>query len=187
MFVLKDDPNCDRGRNVVPGLLGMNILSEVYTLFSGLEGIQKLDRDQQTPGTSALRRIMAAVDKEEQCGGPNGKMGYVKLAGRDPVTIPACTEVIVQGHCSLPKVHRPVIIEATPDASLPSGLMVANVVARATFGRVPVRVLNPSEESVILQPRSRLAELSKPHRVLQKESVVVEEVAGGLRVRAVGL
>lgn len=180
IFVVWDDSPCDPEGSQVPGLLGMNILSEVYALFAGLEGIRKMDRHSPATGNLALHRIVAAVSKEERCCGPNGRMGYVKVAGRDPIVIPPRSEVIVQGHCGLSaKVLRPVMIEATASANLPPGLMVANVVARAVDGRVPVRLLNPNNEPVTLQPRSRLAELSRPHRVLPKESVVVEEAAGG--------
>ncbi|KAJ8359110.1 hypothetical protein SKAU_G00156350 [Synaphobranchus kaupii] len=63
--------------------------------------------------------------------------------------------------------------------------MVANVLARSTDGRVPVRLLNSGEQPVTLWPRSRLAELSKPCRVLPKERVMFEEAAGELRVKVI--
>ena len=40
-----------------------------------------------------------------------------------------------------------VLVEASLTAGLPCGLLVANVLARAVNGKVPVRLLNASEEA----------------------------------------
>lgn len=182
IFVIRDCPGLPE-KESVPGLVGMNILGEVYSLFAGVDGIQKKHKVLFDNG--GLRRILAAVGREEQCSGPSGRMGFVKVAGREPVVIPPYSEMVVRGSCGMPNVRRPVMVEATKTANLPVGLMVANVVARADDGKVPVRVLNATDKEVRLQPRSRLAELSRPQEVLTQGNLVVEEVAGGLRVRAV--
>ena len=75
-------------------------------------------------------------------------------------------------------------MEACPSANTPSGLLVANVLTHAVGGKVPVRLMNPSQKPVILPERARVAELSKPQKGLPKEVVALEEVAGELRVRA---
>lgn len=63
--------------------------------------------------------------------------------------------------------------------------MGANVLAKPADGKVPVRVLNSSEKPVKLPPRCRIASLSKPQEVLQKELVEFEEKEGTLHVKAV--
>ncbi|KAJ8375587.1 hypothetical protein SKAU_G00061670 [Synaphobranchus kaupii] len=164
VFVVRDDPARDKEGSAVPGLLGMNILSELRTLFAGIDGIQKMDRHRRTAKSLNLNRIFAAIGREEQY----------------------CGEAIIEGHSRVPpKVNCQVLVEATPAANLPRGLMVANVLAHSTDGRVPVWLLNSGEQPVTLWPRSRLAELSKPCRVLPKERVMFEEAAGELRVKAI--
>ena len=183
VFVLRDD--MAEGKNGPAGILGMNVLGELRNLFCGLEGVQRMDRHGQRVESASLRRILVKIGKEEQIGGRDGKIGFVKVAGRRAVVIPPCSEIVIEGRCRIPpKMKCQVLVEASPSANTPSGLLVANVLAHSVGGKVPVRLMNPSRKPVILPPRARVAELSKPQKVLQKEVVAFEEVAGELRVRA---
>lgn len=65
-----------------------------------------------------------------------------------------------------------------------SCLLVANVLAHSVGGWVPVRLMNPCREPVVLPPRAIVAELCKPQRVLHKEVVAFEEAARELHVKA---
>lgn len=76
-----------------------------------------------------------------------------------------------------------VLVEASSTANTPSGLLIANVLAHSVGGKVPVRLMNPSQKPVILPPRTRVTELCKPQKVLPKEVVAFEEAAGELRVK----
>lgn len=67
----------------------------------------------------------------------------------------------------------------------PRGLLVANILAQATEGKLPVRILNSSEKTIILFPICRVAELSKPDVIVPREVVSVEEVNGEVYVRKV--
>lgn len=118
--------------------------------------------------------------------GPNGRIGYVKVAGKQAITIPPLSEKVIEGRCRLPpRVKCKVLVEASPTASLPRGLLVANVLAQATEGKVPVLILNSSERAITLFPRCRVAEVSKPDTIVPKEVVAVEELNGGVYVRKV--
>ncbi len=76
-----------------------------------------------------------------------------------------------------------VLVECTDSVTLPKGLLVANVLVSPEKGRIPVRVLNLGQETVRLMPRSRIAVVSKPQKVVPKQMVEFEEDEGELRVK----
>ncbi|KAJ8366416.1 hypothetical protein AAFF_G00355700 [Aldrovandia affinis] len=178
VFVLRDHP-INEAEKRVPGILGMNVLSDLRSLFSGVEGAQMMDRSKMCSTSASLRRVISSLVKEEQLVGPGGKMGRVKVAGRQAIVIPPRCETVIEGRCRIPPKSRcQVLVEASPDAGLPSGVLVANVLTQCTKGKVSVRLLNTSQEPVTLHPRSRVAEISKPKQVLPRELVAFEETEG---------
>lgn len=184
VFVLRDDPD-EACRLSVSGIVGMNVLGDLPEVFGGAAGVRRMRRHSQQKGEAQLRRILADIDRREQFIGPDGKIGFVKVAGRGPVTIPARSEKIIEGRCRVPvKTMCQVLVEASVDTSLPRGLLVANVLAQTVDGRVPVRLLNSSDKAITLPPRARIAELCKPQEVVTKELVSFEENDGVLHVRA---
>lgn len=184
VFVLRDDSTSKDGQNV-PGILGMNVLSDLCHLFSGMDGVQMMERHGQPTAGASLRRVFAKMVKEERCMDGAGKMGRVKVAGRRTIVIPPHSETVIEGRCGIPRTMAcPVLVEASKNVSLPRGLLVANVLTHPVGGKVPVRLLNMSQKPVILTPRCRVAELSRPERVLPKELVSFEETEGELCVRA---
>lgn len=74
-------------------------------------------------------------------------------------------------------------MECTGSVTLPKGLLVANVLASPEKGKVPVRVLNLCQETVRLMPRSRIAVVSRPQKVVPKQMVEFEEDDDELRVK----
>ncbi|XP_041958650.1 uncharacterized protein cuzd1.1 [Alosa sapidissima] len=186
VFVLKDSCSSAKERKAVPGILGMNVVGELKGLFTDFKGIKKLDRGTAKTGEASLSRVLATIEEGERCVGPSGWIGYVKVAGKRAVTIPPFSEKVIEGRCRIPpKVKCKVLVEASTSMSLPRGLLVANVLAQAAEGKVPVRLLNSSEKSITLFPRSRVAELSKPDEIVPREVVTVEEVEGGVYVREI--
>ena len=110
----------------------------------------------------------------------------MRVAGKQAVTIPPLSEKVIEGHCRIPpRVACKVLVEISSSTSLPRGLLVANVLAQATEGKVPVRILNASDKAITLFPRCRVAELSKPRAIVPREVVSVEEVNGEVYVRKV--
>ncbi len=74
--------------------------------------------------------MLASVEKAEPLS-PDGKIGFVKVGGKQAITIPPLSEMIFEGRCRVPpKVKCQVLVEPTVEASLPKGLLVANVQAR---------------------------------------------------------
>lgn len=186
VFVLRDSETVGKEPNEVPGILGMNILADLRSLFSDVQGFKMMSRHEQSTGERSLHRIFAEMAKEEQYVDPGGRIGYVKVAGRQAVVVPPCSEVVIEGHCRVPpKMRCQVLVEASPSISMPQGLLVANVLTHTVEGKVAVRLLNARKEPVVLPPRSRVAELSKPQKILPKDMLTFEEADGEVFVKSV--
>ncbi|KAL2086778.1 hypothetical protein ACEWY4_017837 [Coilia grayii] len=184
VFVLKDKSPDVGDMKGLPGILGMNVLSELTDLFVVADGVKKMNKYRGAEGK--VHRVLANIRREAGALGHSGRIGYVKVAGRESVTIPPFSERILEGRCGVPlKTSHQVLLEATSGASLPKSLLVANVLARTTGGRVPVRVLNSSQKPVRLKPRSRVAVVYRPQEVLPKELVEFEERDGALHVKVI--
>lgn len=86
IFVLKDEsPGVKEMRNL-PGILGMNLLSELKDLFVAAVGVKRMNKYR---GTEAkVQRVLANIIKEAEIFGQGERIGYVKVAGKDAVTIP---------------------------------------------------------------------------------------------------
>lgn len=73
-------------------------------------------------------------------------MGWIKVAGRKVIVISPHCETIIEGRSGVPpKTTCQVLVEASQDASLPRGLLVANALAHLVG--VSVRLLSPKIKS----------------------------------------
>ncbi|XP_065435190.1 uncharacterized protein LOC135977995 [Chrysemys picta bellii] len=185
IFILKDTASGKTlMENRVPGILGMNIIRELKELLLVGEGTLEMNRHGQPRKDATLKRVLAQVERHGRFPGPTGQIGYVKVAGRQKVVIPPWSEKIIDGRCRVPSDfdgYR-VLVEPTPGASLPNGLLVANVLANASKGKVPVRLLNSSKKAIKLYPRTRVAEVHRPEGVVPPLGVALEENGDELRV-----
>ena len=90
VFVLKDESPNVEGMKGPPGILGMNVLSELKDLFVATDGMKKMDKYR---GTEAkVHRVLANIRKEAGSLGQSDRIGYVKVAGRETVIIPPLSE-----------------------------------------------------------------------------------------------
>lgn len=184
ILVLTDNHPDVKRMNGLPGIVGMNVIEELEARYMTEGELKKMDKYIPARGEAIICRVLATVKKEAQCVGPDGKIGFVKLAGRQAVTIPPFSEIVVEGRSrASAKVKCEVLVEATPNASLPRGVLVANVLAETTGGKIPVRIMNTSKKTIKLMPRSRVATISKPKEALPGEVVEFEENEGVLHVK----
>lgn len=77
-----------------------------------------------------IRRVLANVGKAESLRS-NGKIGFIKVDGKQTIIISHLSEKVFEGRCRVSlKVKCQVLIESKADASLPKGPLVANVLTR---------------------------------------------------------
>lgn len=149
IFVLNDTSPDVKEMKGVSGIIGMNVLNEIQSLFISAEGMEKVNKYTRRD-EAQVRRVLARVGKEV---GRDRRIGYVKLAGKQAVTIPPRCEKVLEGRCGVSsKIMRQVLVEPAAGTSLPKGLLVAHFLARTDDGKVPVRMLNLSEKTVRLAP-----------------------------------
>ncbi len=183
IFVLTDTSPDVKEMKGMSGIIGMNILNEIQSLFISAKGIEKVDKYSQRD-EAQVRRVLARVEKEAGHLGPDGMIGYVKIAGRQAVTIPPRCEKVLEGRCGVsPRVKSNVLVEPAAGTSLPKGLLVAHVLAKTDCGKVPVRMVNLSEKAIRIAPRSRVASIFKPKEVVTKDVLEFEEDDGVLHVK----
>lgn len=185
VFVIKESNHNGTELKGLPGIVGMNVLSDLRDLFMATEGMKKMDR--YTQGVEAkVQRVLANIKTQTETLSCGDKIGFVKVAGKQAITIPPFSERVLEGRCRIPpKVSCQVLVEASSEVSLPKSVLIANVLAKTDDGKVPVRVLNSSEKAVKLMPRCRIATLCKPQEVVPKVLVEFEEKEGALHVKAV--
>lgn len=184
IFVLTDtSPQAEEIKGL-SGIIGMNIISEFKSLFVTGENIKSANKYGQ-PAEARIRRVLASVETTKTLS-PDGKIGFVKVGGKKPITIPPLSEKVFEGRCRVPsKVRCQVLVEPATGVSLPKGLLVANVLTKTEGGKVSVRVMNSSERTIRLNPRSRVAAVSKPREVLTENTLEFKEEEGTLHVRRV--
>ncbi|GAA6102462.1 uncharacterized protein LOC124393547 [Tachysurus ichikawai] len=180
IFVLNDTSPDVKEMKGVSGIIGMNVLNEIQSLFISAEGMEKVNKYTRRD-EAQVRRVLARVGKEV---GHDGRIGYVKIAGKQAVTIPPRCEKVLEGRCGVSsKIMCQVLVKPAAGTSLPKGLLVAHFLARTDDGKVPVRMLNLSEKTVRLAPRSRVASVYRPKEVITKEVLEFQEDDGVLHVK----
>ncbi|XP_048062052.1 uncharacterized protein LOC125277609 [Megalobrama amblycephala] len=186
VFVIKESNHNGTELKGLPGIVGMNVLSDLRDLFMATEGMKKMDRYTQGVGEAKVQRVLANIKMQTEALICGDKIGFVKVAGKQAITIPPFSERVLEGRCRIPpKVSCQVLDEASSEVSLPESVLIANVLTKIADGKVPVRVLNSSEKAVKLMPRCRIATLCKPQKVVPKVLVEFEEKEGALHVKAV--
>lgn len=185
VFILKDSHPDAQRMNGLPGIVGMNIINDLAALPAGL-GMKKMGRYCPHTPEAGICRVLARAKREAELAGPDGKIGYVRVAGRQPVVIPPHSEKIIEGWCRVsPKVQCQVLVEPTPRVNVKKGLLIANTLTKTANGKVPVRVMNSSSKAIWLTPRTKVAAVCKPQRVFPKELMQFEEKEGVMHVRQV--
>ncbi len=186
VFVIKESESNMTELKGLPGIVGMNVLSDLKDLFITTEDMKKMDRYSHGFKEAKIQRVLANIEMQTEALSCSDKIGFVKVAGKQAITIPPFSERVLEGRCRIPpKVSCQVLVEASSNVSLPKSVLIANVLAKTVDGKVPVRVLNFSGKPVKIPPRCRIAALSKPQEVVSKELVEFEEKEGVLHVKAV--
>lgn len=120
------------------GIVGMNVLRESKNLILLGTEVNKESKANQHSDAS-VRRVIARANTDEKPLGPRGTIGFVKVSEKQVVTIPPLRKKIVEGHCTIQhQGNGHVLLEYTDSFTLPKGLLVANVLASAKKGKVPV-------------------------------------------------
>lgn len=137
----------------LPGIVRMNVLGELKNLFMTTKDMKKIDRYGHGVKEAKVQQVLANIKMQTEALSCGDRIGFVKVAGKQAITIPPFSERVLEGCCRIPsKVSCQVLVEASSNVSLPKSVLIAKVLAKAADGKVPVRVLNSSEKPVKLLP-----------------------------------
>ena len=149
-------PNSDYNRNV-PILIGTNIMSGIIDDIKSKVGPRYLQvANLFTPWFLAFR-CMTLRDKDLER--KNNRLAIVKSAESHPITIPANSEVVINGYLDKQLEHQKMcaILQATPHSALLDDLDIVPEVITYDYqhrGVIPVHISNVTTRTVTLQPRA---------------------------------
>lgn len=120
MFVIKESDSNGTELKGLPGIIGMNVLSEVKDLFMTTKDMKKMDRYSNGFKEAKVQRVLANIKMQTEALSCGDKIGFVKVAGKQAITIPPFSERVLEGRCRIPpKVSCQVLVEASSNVSLP--------------------------------------------------------------------
>lgn len=91
VFALKDSHPDAQRMNGLPGIVGANVINNFATMPTGL-GMKKMGRYCPHTPEAGIHRVLARVKEEVELAGPDGMIGYVQVAGRQPAVFPPHSE-----------------------------------------------------------------------------------------------
>ena len=162
----------------VPVLIGTNILSEVMKDVKNQHGQRFLqDAKLQTPYYLAFR-CMTLRNKELER--QHNRLALIKSAETKPITIPANTEVVIQGYMDkmLPYPTTVSVLHVTSNSAIPNDLDIVPSVVTYDQDKphtIPVHISNITTRTVTVAPKAILCEL-QPVSVQQERVKPDDEV-----------
>ena len=130
-------------------VLGCNVLQSVRTFV----------KEEEPPSIvtdSSWDNVISVLDIADN----TKRIGFVKVAGRTPIRIPANSMKVVLGSTRQNKKNETysasVQAIASENGSLPKNLLIVDTIAQVENGKIPVKVVNIGPEDVWLTPKCRI-------------------------------
>lgn len=180
VLVVKDpvDSVTKARKEVVPGLIGMNVIKECYELLSHQNEVT-LDPIESTDQCRGGWKAAFEVCQNEKVDS-EGVIGFVKVLA--PCNVPAGSLSFVPafGFQSKTLQTYPALIEplGLDEGTLPGGLIVSSSYVWVHEGQLVVPVINPSTSDVTLKPQLRIASLQKAQIIAGETACIVFERTG---------
>lgn len=145
----------------VSGLVGMNVIKQVWqVLFKNTAPCQvNTPPKLNDPGKTLWQEAMHVCQKEQGFVTPDGFVGYARLAGHRPVTVPGNRELLLNCRARGGPGGRgyEALMEPLPTQD---GLLVARALVTVGSGRTQVRVRNISNAPLVIYPYQKLGKIS---------------------------
>ena len=146
----------------VPLLIGTNVLTLLMSITKDAYGPQFLQKAElQTPWYLALRCVTL---REKELSRNHNRLALVKSAEHKSITIPANSEIVIQGYLDKALAYNSVcaILQPTCSSYLPSDLDVSPSLISYEYAHhetVPVHITNVTTRTVTVPPRALLCEV----------------------------
>ena len=160
VLIIKDsaDSFTRKRKELVPGLLGMNVISLCKRLLIQDYGNQYSEEVTEIAENYKLRELLKACDKDEH----TNTIGFVKLCSASPVRIPANSVTVINGTGpTLPRLYDAIVERLQTSGHLPATFIVVNTFVTVRSGHLSLRVANIGHDDIWLSPKTRVAVLMK--------------------------
>ena len=172
VLVVRDspDPSQRERKELVPGLLGCNIIKPVIDILQAQSNTDLLNRlDREADGHEWAEVLLLLCKNTPERGstneitgnGPNSRIGLARVAGRKPVLIPANYACMVS--CTGRKHPKglEVLVQGIGQEfnHLPRGIHIQDSASKLENGKLLVCVANFSSEDKWLPPRTIVGEI----------------------------
>lgn len=161
----------------IPVLIGTNTLDTLFkSCVTSSNGHAVLNG--RCPHSPLVQNLLRRYTIEQR----NGRVGQVKLKGKQNVRIPAGQKIVLDGYVRGVSTagDSPLVVEPCAHSSLPGGLLLCSYVLtspRRTSFKVPILLQNETAHEITLPRKCCLAELYVPSALSLLKDVSVEEKA----------
>ncbi|XP_052464763.1 uncharacterized protein LOC128021529 [Carassius gibelio] len=176
VLVVKDPENIDmsKKKELVPGLLGMNIIGQCYNNLFEEHGSALFSVLQVRRAETGWKDALLQCQRTSDPFGP-GYIGQVRVQAKHPVQIPAGTMRLVTAYC--PKTFSNVATLFEPlggdgSGGFPAGILISPALLQSSQTTICVPVVNVSTETVYLPARAKLGSLIKVEMVNQSDQEI---------------
>ena len=177
ILIVEDPPSSTtlhKQKEKVPGLLGMNVISQLYDDLYAEYGSAMFSIPQVTQAAPGWREALQMCHLMETEQSEEG-LGKLRVHAQNPVQIPAGTTVMIPATGPKGKQYNSLTLLLEPDnsAHIPAGLLVSTALATLNDGLAYVPVTNVNHEPAYLQPRTSLGVLHSVHVVETNSPTIV--------------
>ena len=158
-FLVVNDTEYHRS---VPALIGTNVLTRLMDQTRNAHGDRYLQSaDMHTPWFLAFRCLSL---REKELTKHQHRLALIKSAERRKITIPANSEVVIQGYMDKELPYQPVcaILQPTHASYLPSDFDISPTLISYDYKRkdvIPVHITNVTTRTITVPPKALLCEV----------------------------
>lgn len=163
-----------RSNSNIPILIGTNTLDPLYEQFCD-------DISPQANPYCGYQQVLKTLQLRHKQNS-DGRLGFVKLRGREPNVIPAGEKVVLEGFVSVSGMNNEewALLEQPSVSSLPGGIFTDNcLITLPTYAphKIPVVMRNETSHDVVLPINCVIAELSVPQEIIQTQNTKQQQEA----------
>lgn len=177
ILVVQDssDPYTKTQKSKVPGLLGMNVISQCYNELFQQHGSALFQVPTVQAAGDAWKQAFTECHQWD-CLPPTGCLGEVKVAGRASVRIPAGSVKLVsaRGNQQVGASINSVLFEPT-HTDLPPGILMSRALLSFDQGEISVPVVNVETKDVWLPPHTALGQVFCATKQINNQALTFEE------------
>ena len=173
----------------VPVLIGTNLLGIVMETTKDIYGYQFLQKaDMHTPWYLSMRCL---VMRERELSKNRNILAFIKSAENRKITIPANSEVVVNGYLDKKVLYGPVcaIVQPTPSSFIPDDLDISPTLVTYDCEKtklVPIHITNVSTRTVTVPPKALLCELQpvtvEGHKSLKEQKLLDPDIMEKIKI-----